>query len=304
MRPPDVRAQAMTGIFPSNAHPEPCLAMKKLISALATSITVSLAGGTAHAAPQVELLVPAYFYPAGGGLDYWRALDSAAARVSLTAIINVNSGPGDALDPSYLAVVESLRAAGGRALGYLHTSWAARASSLERAEVDAYLARYPLDGFFIDEMATDPAMLTHYTDLYAYIKGRGAGLRVLGNPGTAADPGYFAAADVLISFEGFAADYAGLPPGYFDPAHAGRHGSIIHEASAAQMAGFIAQSAPLGLSMIYVTDDRMPDPYDTLPSYWLQEVDRVATIPAPGTLALTGAGALAWLAGRRARSRR
>lgn len=277
--------------------------MKKALSTLAASVLVGLTGGTAHAAPRLELLVPAYFYPAGSGSDYWQALDAAAAQVGITAIVNVNSGPGDALDPNYLAAVESLRAAGGRVLGYVHTSWGGRDSAIEQADVDAYLARYPLDGFFIDEMASDAANLAHYTSLYAYIKGKGAGLTVLGNPGTPTDPAYLGApaADVLISFEGYATDYAQLPAGYFDPGFAGRLASIVHGASAAQMEAFIADAAPLGLAMIYVTDDTMPNPYDVLPSYWQQEVDRAAAVPAPGALALTGAGALAWLAGRRPR---
>lgn len=277
--------------------------MKKTLSTLAASVLLGLTGGTAHAAPRLELLVPAYFYPAGSGSDYWQALDAAAGQVGITAIVNVNSGPGDALDPNYLAAVQSLRAAGGRVLGYVHTSWGGRDAAVEQADVDAYLARYPLDGFFIDEMATDAANLAHYSSLYAYIKGKGASLTVLGNPGTPADPAYLdaPAADILISFEGYATDYAQLPAGYFDPAFAGRLASIVHGASAAQMEAFIADAAPLGLAMIYVTDDPMPNPYDILPSYWQQEVDRAAAVPAPGALALTGAGALAWLAGRRPR---
>lgn len=279
--------------------------MKKTLSSLAASILVGLASGNAQAAPKLELLVPAYFYPAGSGSDYWQALDAAAAQIGITAIVNVNSGPGDALDPSYLAVVESLRSAGGRVLGYVHTSWGGRDSALEQADVDAYLGRYPLDGFFIDEMASDAANLAHYSSLYTYIKGKGAGLMVLGNPGTPTDPAYLSApaADVLVSFEGYAADYAQLPAGYFDPAFAGRLASIVHGASVAQMDRFIADAAPLGLAMIYVTDDPMPNPYDVLPSYWQQEVEQAAAVPAPGALALSGAGALAWLAGRRPRRR-
>lgn len=276
--------------------------MKKILSTLAASVLVSLTGN-AHAAPKLELLVPAYFYPADSGSDSWQALDAAAAQVGVTAIVNVNSGPGDALDPNYLAVVESLRAAGGRVLGYVHTSWGGRDSAVEQADVDAYLARYPLDGFFIDEMASDAANLAHYSKLYAYIKGKGAGLMVLGNPGTPTDPAYLSspAADILISFEGDAADYAQLPAGYFDPALTGRLASIVHGATAAQMDSFVAEAATLGLAMIYVTDDTMPNPYDVLPSYWQQEVERAAAVPAPGALALSGAGALAWLAGRRPR---
>ena len=43
-------------------------------------VLVGLTGGTAHAAPKLELLVPAYFYPAGSGSDSWQALDAAAER--------------------------------------------------------------------------------------------------------------------------------------------------------------------------------------------------------------------------------
>ena len=275
--------------------------MKKPLAILAASLMLGLGGGHAEAAPRVELLVPAYFYPADSGSGYWQALNAAASRVGITAVVNVNSGPGDALDPNYLAAVESLRAAGGRVLGYVHTSWGGRDTAAERADVDDYLARYPLDGFFIDEMATDAATLPHYADLYGYIKGKDAQLTVLGNPGVPTDPAYFSAADVIVGFEGYASDYAQLPPGYLDPAHTHRLASIVHEASAAQMAEFIASSATLGLAMIYVTDDRMPNPYDVLPSYWVQEVERAAAVPAPGTLALAGVGALAWLAGRRSR---
>jgi hypothetical protein len=51
-------------------------------------------------------------------------------------IINPASGPGAAVDANYAAVAASLRASGVTVLGYVHTAYAQRASSLVTADID------------------------------------------------------------------------------------------------------------------------------------------------------------------------
>jgi len=70
------------------------------------------------AAPK-GIVVPAYFYP--GSL--WSSMNWAAGRVPLVAIMNPNSGPGTTQDPQYVAAVNSLRAADGKVIGYVSTSY-------------------------------------------------------------------------------------------------------------------------------------------------------------------------------------
>src|SRR5829696_6590684 len=122
---------------------------------VATVVTVAL---MAFAAPSVRagnalgFLVPAYFYPSGAGNTFWEALNAAAPRVPLTAILNPNSGPGSSSDSNYRRVTTALRNAGGRAIGYVHTSYTARPIGDVKTEVDQYLSFYSVDGFFVDEM--------------------------------------------------------------------------------------------------------------------------------------------------------
>lgn len=251
----------------------------------------------------VELIVPAYFYPAGEGLAHWNALNLAAARVGLNVILNVDSGPGKSVDPNYQVAVQALRAAGGRVFGYLHTSWGKRDAALLKKDIDAYLQRYPVDGFFIDEMASGPEALDYYAGLYDYIKAREQALLVIGNPGVVADPAYLQrpVVDVLMHFEGDGETHARQRFPEPDKGVQGRLGEIVHGVTEPQMEALVAEAGRRGLGMLYLTDDLMPNPYDVLPRYWQREVALVAAmaVPAPGSFSLLCAGVVGWLASRR-----
>ena len=82
--------------------------MKKALSTLAASVLVGLAGGNAHAAPRLELLVPAYFAMWAGGMllrrYYKRASWQSLGMLAATALLaGCASGPGahpdDPLEP-------------------------------------------------------------------------------------------------------------------------------------------------------------------------------------------------------------
>src|SRR5689334_13395637 len=100
----------------------------------------------------VAALVPAYFPPATG---YWNDLAQAARRVPLVAIANVFNGPGSDSQPraDYLQAIRSVRDAGGQVLGYVYTQYGERATEVVRSDILKWRQLYPVDGFFIDEMA-------------------------------------------------------------------------------------------------------------------------------------------------------
>src|SRR5262245_51659938 len=112
------------------------------------------------AAP-VGIVVPAYFYP--GSL--WSSMNWAAGRVPLVAIMNPNSGPGTIKDPQYVAAVNSLRAAGGKVIGYVSTSYTARATNAVKTDIDSYFSFYTVDGIFLDEFTNDSN--TNHLNYYA-----------------------------------------------------------------------------------------------------------------------------------------
>jgi len=246
-------------------------------------IALSLALATAaFAACAEELLVPAYFYPvASRKADYWGELAATAPKTPVTAILNPASGPGAAADPTYVSAISRVQAAGGKVIGYVSSSYANRALSDVVADINKYVAFYPVQGFFIDEMTndTDTTHVQFYQSVYNYIKGLNPQYVVVGNPGTATAEIYASlpVADKLVVFEGSAASYASYVPSAWQASYdKGQFVHIVYGASKSQMTKFMNGAAARGASNMFVTSDKLANPYDTLPSYWTDEVVRAA----------------------------
>lgn len=257
---------------------------------------------TAHAVP--EILVPAYFDPSTDpGL--WQQMTQAAASAPLTAIMNPNSGPGTAVDPSYTSAINSLRSAGGRVVGYVFTQGGDRAINSVKTDIDRYYSFYPMvDGIFLDEYESlaNSADIAYYTDLYNYIKAKGGGLRtVIGNPGTATAEAYMATTDVLMIFEDPSDYSAATPDAYVTSGKyaASRFAMIqLNQGSSSGMVAQINLAQSRNTGVVFITNDTetgvFGNAYDTLPSYWSQEVAEVAarqgTAPPPPSSSGAGQG--------------
>ncbi|MFN7572902.1 MAG: spherulation-specific family 4 protein [Betaproteobacteria bacterium] len=231
----------------------------------------------------MELLVPAYFRP-DWPTNYWPVMKEALREgVALTAVFSPLVGPTDKRDPAYVAAIDDLRAAGGRALGYVHTAVNLPAKILRpvadvRLDVDRYATFYgaALDGIFVDEMIHEPgdsSYLDFYADLYAYIKARYPAYRVVGNPGWQATELHLTrpTADAVVVYENLAsASYVEPPADSWLRRHQNtRIGHIIYAApSAADMQALVARASRDNAGLIYVTNDLLPNPYDTLPAYF------------------------------------
>ncbi len=239
---------------------------------------------TPAAADRLRLLVPAYQYPTEGTL--WSELTEAAARVSVTAILNPDNGPGAVVDPDYVAVVNALRAAGGRVIGYVFTQYTARDTGLVLADARRYASLYAIDGIFVDEM-TDDAGAPHvgyYADLAAALRAFRPEWSVTGNPGTLCAPEYVTVAglDRILTFED-GAGYLGWEPDPWMLAQPpGRFASLLHSSGSVAMRAALAHAADRNVGAIYVTDDVLPNPWDALPSYWEEEVAVIETTHVAG----------------------
>jgi hypothetical protein len=230
---------------------------------------------TCGVAGAVELLVPAYFYPAGAGLTFWNQLAASASKAPVLAILNPNSGPGNEVDTAYTSVVTSLRNAGGQVIGYVHTSYGARPLADVTLDILRYRDLYPVDGFFIDEMGNDgsAASLNYYAAVHDYIKSLNPAWRVIGNPGTATREVYLSrpTADAVVVFEDSYRSYRRFTPQSWNATYpAARLGHLVHgtaDLNAARTALNLAIQRNAGL--FYATSDKLvPNPWDTLPGYW------------------------------------
>ena len=251
---------------------------------LALILCLSAAPGVS-AAP-LGILVPAYFNPG----SFWDGLNFAASRVPLVAIVNPNSGPGTTQSPDYVTAVNRLRASGGKVIGYVYTSYAARDTNTVQADIDRYFSFYSINGIFLDEMTDDADVnhLNYYAALYQYIQGKGTNLLVVANPGINTLETYLTrpTADVLVTFEADTG-YASLVVDGWVTNHLARHFCHLpyNTPSAVTLTNYVNLAAARNVGWVYVTDDSGANPWDTLPGYWTNEVNyiRALNLAAPAT---------------------
>jgi len=231
---------------------------------------------------ELDIVVPAYFYPSAS--SPWNDMTAAADDVAITAIMNPNNGPGSAKDNNYVAAVNAFRAAGGRVIGYVYTGYGARPLATVTADIDRYAVWYGIDGIFVDEMAnTGPAeRLNYYKAIYDHAKSIDPAWEVMGNPGTHTIEQYLTwpTADRLVVFENVSAEYPGYTPSAWNKKYdSSRFVHLLHtEPSAGAMRTRLEQAVVRGVGGVYVTDDVMNNPWNTLPSYWQGEVAAVGDI--------------------------
>jgi len=242
------------------------------------------------------VLVPAYFYPAQGSA--WDALNLAAQRVPLIAIMNPNNGPAASPNADYSRAVTALRNAGGLVIGYAYTTYTLRAIAEVKTDIDRYHSFYTVDGFFVDEMTNDSdgAHLAYYEELYNYIKNKRPSYLVVGNPGinTSADYLLRPAVDALVTFENNAgyAQYVPDPWTQTQPAISFSH-LCYAIASPATMTNYVQLAVTRNAGYIYVTDDSGSNPWDSLPAYWdpevgfVEQLNRVAASNRPPVLSIS-----------------
>jgi hypothetical protein len=211
-------------------------------------------------------IVPLYTYPTDPS---WAAIIAAAKMhptVTVRAVINPNSGPGTAKDPAYATGIPTLGAAGITVLGYVATTYGAKPTASVHAEIDAYKGWYTgIKGIFFDEMSNTAGMEAYYTELSQYAKGQGY-VMTTGNPGTDTLPSYVGTVDTLMIYED-----SGLPSvaslAGWHAQHDKHDFAIIAYGVPSVDAAFVT-SARVDVGFIYLTDDTLPNPYDTLPAYF------------------------------------
>jgi hypothetical protein len=202
-------------------------------------------------------LIPAYVTP-----DAIDALPAAHAS-ERTIIVNPASGPGPAAEPAYASAVAAAQRAGTRVLGYVPTGYGARDAALVRQEIDRYRSWYRVDGIFLDEASASPEHVPHYRALTDHVRG----FTVL-NPGLVPAREYFALADLVVTYEGSAADYAAAvrkAPRWLEEIPRERIAHLLYGAAREPALEAVDLGARAGF--LYVTDGSLPHPWGSIPPY-------------------------------------
>nr|P11113.1 RecName: Full=Spherulin-4; Flags: Precursor [Physarum polycephalum]CAA32212.1 spherulin 4 precursor [Physarum polycephalum] len=239
---------------------------------------------TATSSEPIKLLVPLYVYP---GAAWDSVANAAKTGVKIIAIINPNSGPASSgPDSSYTTYMNKLTAAGVDMVGYVHTSYGARAVGDVNADIDTYASKYPgLKGIFLDEASASASEISYYTNVYNHIKSKSGYVNSILNPGTQPDQGYLAISSNIVIFEDAGSNlknnYASwvkcAPSASQKSGYKYKFSGIAHSTSSGSMSGIInTMVSVLAMGLVYVTDGAAGCcTYNTLTSYLSQEASAV-----------------------------
>jgi hypothetical protein len=219
-----------------------------------------------------SIAVPAYFYPP----SYWAQATSGTPAVKILILDPTTTGAGTSKDPNYATVAANAKAAGIHVLGYADSAYGARSMSELKTEADHYKSWYGVTDMFIDEESPDAADLPYYQQIADYVHATNGAI-IMFNPGDIPNEGYAKIADIVAVFENtYTAWQSFKPPAWFSKYPASRFYAIVYNVpNATNMATVLDLARQRSMGYTYATNDNLPNPWDTLPPYWQQEVDNI-----------------------------
>ena len=207
----------------------------------------------------------------------------------------LRAAPAPARDPKYVAVVDNLRRAGGRVFGYVSTQYGNRDLNAVIKDIENIYKFYNINGIFVDEMASgqetcpyyEKYLSIHQSQAFRLQGGRQSrdALHARTIPGCGRHPGDLRRPRrTLMPISNRSPSRRGLRS-----TRANRFANIVYGVSSdAGLRRALGKTRQSNAGSIFITDGRMPNPYNGLPPYWAQEV---AAIQTPD-LSVTPTGAL------------
>jgi len=249
--------------------------------ALLLMLVVSLQRGPAVAAsPGTGVVVPLYTYPTDGTWSTTIQVHNAYPNVPMIVIADpTSSGAGTSIDQNYVTGIKNMQAAGITVIGYVDTIYAGRSLSSVENDATNWWNWYHPNGIFFDEFANFAGSESYYSTLNSFVKSLGM-TYTMGNPGTTVPSSYYGILNSLMIYE--SAGYPSLT-------------TLSSATSGSSKSGFgyIAYGVSLNTSFetsstqyagwVYITDAGGSNPYNTLPTYFSNEVAALATSSTTST---------------------
>jgi len=234
----------------------------------------------AAATPKLQLLVPAYFYPAGLGLQAWQRLMEAASKIKLVAIVNPSSGPGDQCNTDYSSILPAAIGTGMRVVGYVSTGYGKRRLLDVKLDIARWVEFYPqISGFFFDQQSIEARDVTFYAEIRDYARQKIKNALVISNPGTLCDESYFArgVSDVTCIFASFEGFNQVSPPAQFWQYNPSRFAALPYQITDTKAMREVVNGAIIKrIGYLYVSDaPKGSNPWAQLPVYWDDEVEAI-----------------------------
>ncbi|MFT4234051.1 MAG: spherulation-specific family 4 protein [Microbacterium sp.] len=227
-------------------------------------------------------------------------------------VVNAASGPDSSVHTDLKANIDTAHAAGTEVLGYVDTGYLGGSTPVRytalgdsdltswvvqvEQDIDRWYEFYgaSMDGIFLDDgMNTcgTASTTTEYVDAYVeineYIHAHHPGALTVLNPGITVPECYDETADILVTYEGSAADFLDRPAGretaaWQLDADPNKFWTIVHTVTDSDLQAVIDESKSENFGWVYATPDTGGNPYDIAPTgtYW---DDELAATSATGT---------------------
>ncbi len=212
----------------------------------------------------------------------FNAAYAAAEKVPFVAIINPDDGPGTSRLNSLRDFSNGIKARGGQVIGYINSYYGGLSWDEAEEQMDAYYSFYGVQGYFIDEVATN------ISSYYNTMKGRAKGRYLVMNPGTSAPSSYNNFSTGIVTYENpLGGDQSSpfLSYGNNLSSSSTLSAAIIYSApTAANMQACVDRAVAQGYDYIYVTNDNNPNPFDGIPAYWTEEIAAVVRSSLPAAI--------------------
>ena len=137
--------------------------------------------------------------------------DTVNANSDVVKIVIISPVLGSVVDKNLLDLVVKVQALGISVFAKVQTGQAKRALVEVKAEIDACVKLYGVDGIFFDEIPTVCTCKNYFSDLYAYVKAKIGGLVVL-NVKVNVPECFGLFADILVLFDSTYAEYQNYVP--------------------------------------------------------------------------------------------
>lgn len=217
----------------------------------------------------MKLLIPSYIYST---LPDWSKIIGSGDEV-WGVVLNFANGPGPSShDPNNDKLRAKLSQTGLEVFGYVSTRWASRPMDECKADIATWFREWDVDDIFLDEASTDEAGLGFYATLNCYIRGRS----VL-NHGTAPDPRYIKAGDILCTAETELPSYSSKAFGGWDRLNKKRLYHIVMGVPLNSVSPVLSKAAQFA-DYVYVTDLVEPEAYTKLPSYYSRLLQKLRNV--------------------------
>jgi hypothetical protein len=197
-------------------------------------------------------------------------MTSASAAKTHSIIVNPSNGPGTKVDANYKTYIAKAQAAGIKVLGYVATTWGARAASAVKSDIDKWYSYYNVEGIFFDEGAVASNKVSYYQDITNYVKSKSSKNFVMFNPGAYYQTSaYVPIADSHMVWENAYSAYSSFSmPSWVRNYPASKFCHVVHTTPSSKMTNAVSLAQQRNVGYLFVTDDVMANPYDVMPTYW------------------------------------